>query len=239
MTALAFAVWKIGEWFFLGTTITPDWNEIIRGIFAVAIVTATLSAWLVRHALKNENRHATEIEAINKKLHELAMTDAVTGVSNHRHFEIALEQEWHKMQRLHHPLSCVMIDIDNFKKINDEYGHQAGDTVLRQLAQLLLEEFREIDIISRYGGEEFTAILIEKPGHLAGLRIVIERIRQRIAETEFHHAGRTIRITASIGGALVPDSRVTTPDELVRAADQAMYAAKLAGKNCCRLIGEK
>lgn len=231
---VVFIGWELSQWFFADGRKHPAWGEIFIMMFIVSIVTAVFSGWLARRALSQQLIHAAEIEAINTKLREIAITDAVTGVFNHRHFEIVLEQEWQRMQRLNHPLSCVMIDIDDFKKINDEYGHQAGDAILRQLAALLCREFREIDIISRYGGEEFTAILIEKPGHIAGLHHTMDRIRQKVAEERFYHEGKAIRITVSVGGAIVPESGATTPDELVRMADQAMYRAKNAGKNCCR-----
>ncbi len=234
-TAIIFAAWELGEWFLVGHHEHPAWSEILRGMLAVSVVAAVLSAWLVRRATAEQSQHAIEIEAINTKLREIAITDAVTGVYNHRHFELVLEQEWQKMQRLQHPISCIMIDLDDFKKVNDLHGHQAGDAILHQFANLLMREFREIDIISRYGGEEFTAILIEKPGHLEGLRHTMDRIRQKIAEEKFQHYGKIIQITASLGGAMAPGSGATTPEELVRLADQAMYRAKLAGKNCCRI----
>ena len=230
---LVITSWELGTWFFVEQR-PPAWHEIFTLMFVVSIITAVLSAWLARRAMSQQLCHAAEIELINAKLREIAITDAVTGVFNHRHFEIMLEQEWQKMQRLRHPLSCIMIDIDDFKKINDTYGHQAGDTILRQLAALLIREFREIDIISRYGGEEFTAILVEKPGYLGGLQHTMDRIRQKVYEERFQCAGVIIHITISVGGAMVPDGGATTPEELVRMADQAMYRAKNAGKNCCR-----
>lgn len=203
----------------------------LTGLFTLA---------LVRWMLRERTRYERDLEAANRRLRQMAITDSLTGVYNHRYFEMKLEKEWARMRRLGHPLTCVMIDIDNFKSINDTYGHAGGDAVLAQLARILMREFREIDIVSRYGGEEFTIILIEKPSHIHGLAVVMERIRKKIATSRFEYAGKRIPVTVSLGGALAPyHATLTKPVDLVVAADSAMYTAKQAGKNCARVWTEK
>ncbi len=237
---LFFLLWEVGEEFLLpdGKHNVIEFKYIARGIAASFVATLVLSSWAIRRAAVERMQHEYEMEAINKKLRKLAITDVVTGVYNHRYFEITLEREWQKMERLDHPLACIMIDLDNFKQVNDRYGHQVGDCVLRDTAQLIQREFREIDIISRYGGEEFIVILAEKPGHMAGLKKTMERIRQSIAAQEITCKDQTIKITASLGGALVPSPQIKSPEELVHAADKAMYCAKQRGKNVCFVVGE-
>lgn len=208
---------------------TPE--EFIHAMFSAFVATLIISSWGIRHVVTSQRKYEDELEAVNKKLRELAVTDAVTGVYNHRYFEIMLEKEWQKMLRFAHPLACVILDLDDFKRVNDDYGHQAGDFILRSVAEFLHHEFREIDIVSRYGGEEFAVIMVEKPGHLRGLRLTMERIRKKLATTKFQYGGHTIRITASLGGALAPNPKLGTPAMLVNVADRAMYLAKKAGKN--------
>ncbi len=237
--ALIFAIWEIAEEIFANTgSSSTEFEYIFRGIAASFVATLILSNWAIRRVSIERSQHEHELMTINKKLRKLVITDAVTGVYNHRYFEITLEREWRKMQRLGHPLACIMIDLDNFKQVNDNYGHQAGDLVLRSTATLLQQEFREIDIISRYGGEEFVVILIEKPGHLLGLKKTMQRILKSIADQRVVFKGQTIKITASLGGALVPNSTIENPEALVHAADQAMYCAKEHGKNTCFVSGE-
>jgi diguanylate cyclase (GGDEF)-like protein len=199
-------------------------------ISSVFVITLVMSAWVIDKAYK----YIRELKGVRDKLRKLAITDGLTDTYNHRYFELTLEREWKRMQRLHHPLGCIMIDFDNFKQVNDCYGHPTGDTVLRLTAKLLKMEFREIDIVSRYGGEEFVVILVEKPAHLDGLTRTMERIRKKIAEQRFSFQGKEFSITASIGGALVPHPEINTPEDLVRASDQAMYCAKRINKNCSK-----
>jgi diguanylate cyclase (GGDEF)-like protein len=235
--AVIFIFWELFEEFILGDEHTVDsFKYIIKGIIAAFIASAVFSWWAIRQISEEREKYEYELESVNKKLRELAITDGLTGTYNHRYFIITLEREWQRMERLHHPLSCVMIDLDDFKSVNDQYGHQAGDLVLREVACVLRQDLREIDIVSRYGGEEFVLLMIEKPGHKEGLLKTMERVRKRIAELKFNIKGKKFTITASLGGALVPDARLSSSESLVSAADKAMYAAKVGGKNCCRIF---
>ncbi|GIF12116.1 GGDEF domain-containing protein [Actinoplanes teichomyceticus] len=158
-----------------------------------------------------------------------AVTDGLTGVRNRRHFEDALTAECRRAARAGYGLGLLMIDVDHFKKINDTYGHPAGDRVLRELARRLTAGRRAGTMLARYGGEEFVALV----PHLdaAELPLVAERVRQSIAELPIEVSDRAlITVTASIGAAWSRGPR-TEPAGLLRAADEALYAAKAAGRN--------
>ena len=167
-----------------------------------------------------------ELEATNSKLKETSFRDEVTGLYNRRFFSLRLEEEMSRFKRFNHPVSVVLLDIDNFKSVNDEFGHAVGDETLRELAQILMKHSRGINVVSRFGGDEFTVLLVETSK--AGARLYADRIRQVVATFPFSH-GKPV--TASFGVASLPDDEVTTSDDLFRAADEALYAAKRAGKN--------
>ena len=167
-----------------------------------------------------------ELESTNARLQEVSFTDEVTRLYNRRFFSFRLEEEIARHRRFGHPLSLVLIDLDAFKTINDELGHLAGDETLRGVGDVLLKNSRGIDVICRFGGDEFVVILVETGR--AGAMPYAERIREILAATSFSH-GRPI--TASFGLAAMPDDAVTA-EELIRAADVLLYEAKRAGKNC-------
>jgi diguanylate cyclase (GGDEF)-like protein len=167
-----------------------------------------------------------ELEVTNTKLKETSFRDEVTGLYNRRFFSLRLEEELSRFKRFNHPVSLVILDIDGFKNVNDEFGHSVGDEVLRELAQILMKHSRGINVVSRFGGDEFAVLLVETSK--AGARLYAERIRQVVATFPFLH-GKPM--TASLGIASLPDDEVTTSEDLFRAADEALYAAKRAGKN--------
>ena len=123
-------------------------------------------------------------------------------------------------------MSVVSLDIDGFKNVNDEFGHAVGDETLRELAQILMKHSRGINVVSRFGGDEFAILLVEPSK--AGARLYADRIRQVVATFPFSH-GKPV--TASVGFASLPDDETATAEDLFRAADEALYAAKRAGKN--------
>ena len=168
----------------------------------------------------------TEIETSNARLKEFSFKDEVTGLYNRRFFSIRLEEEVSRYRRFNHPVSVVLLDLDGFKAVNDELGHAAGDETLRGMAEILLKHSRGINVICRYGGDEFAILLVETSK--AGARLYADRIRYVLPTYRFSH-GR--RITASFGIASLPEDVTPSPDELIRAADEALYAAKRAGKN--------
>jgi diguanylate cyclase (GGDEF)-like protein len=181
------------------------------------------AGWLVGHtviALGNAQRHRT--------VEEQALMDGLTGLANRRLSTAALEQELARARRFDEPLALVLADIDNFKRVNDLWGHPTGDEVLKAFARTLRENVREIDLAGRWGGEEFALVL---PGtNLDGGRELAERVRRALAELELAcPEGEVIRVTASFGVAAFPEA--ATHEQLVAAADAALYTAKRSGKN--------
>jgi diguanylate cyclase (GGDEF)-like protein len=167
-----------------------------------------------------------ELEATNAKLKETSFKDEVTGLYNRRFFSLRLEEEISRFRRFNHPVSVVVLDLDGFKSVNDEFGHAVGDETLRDIGQILMKHSRGINVVSRYGGDEFAVLLVETSK--SGARLYADRIRQVVATFAYSHGKR---VTASFGVASLPDDEASTSEELFRAADEALYAAKRAGKN--------
>jgi diguanylate cyclase (GGDEF)-like protein len=167
-----------------------------------------------------------ELESSHTRLKGVSFTDDVTGLFNRRFFATRLEDEVSRYSRFNQPLSVVMLDIDGFKAVNDELGHAAGDETLRIVGNVLQRQSRSIDVICRYGGDEFAVLLVEtgKDGAL----LYAERVRRQIEAAGFGH-GRAI--TVSLGVACLPEDVGPVPEDIVTASDWALYEAKRAGKN--------
>jgi two-component system cell cycle response regulator len=183
-----------------------------------AAVAALEKAYDLEHAVAGQ-----------EEMRQLAETDPLTSVYNRRALMEKLEQEMDRAARYATRLTGMMIDIDNFKQINDTHGHLVGDRVLRQLASLLKREQRSVDIVARYGGEEFVVLLPETT--VAESRNFAERILRRVATHDFGEPGRPVRVTISVGMASYPDERVTDGQSLLRLADSHLYRAKSDGRN--------
>src|SRR5688572_4184871 len=171
-----------------------------------------------------------ELEEKNRELARVSISDGLTGLFNHRHIHSLLQDEFERADRTGERLTVAMFDLDRFKSVNDNYGHQAGDRVLEQFADILRATAREIDRLGRYGGEEFMALLPDT-GIEDGV-VFVERVRREVARHPFT-IGRdqSISMTTSCGVATYPHDLINDPETLVRLADEALYAAKAAGRN--------
>ena len=170
-----------------------------------------------------------ELSELNDKLRLISLTDGLTEVENRRSLELHLHEMWQHSMRLHEPIALIICDIDKFKAVNDNYGHQAGDSVLKEFAQLLKSEAREIDRVGRYGGEEFLLIL---SGTVLDAAVTFaERLREKVEGHTFSYVGGTLRRTMSCGVAAAPHPKVKDQEALLRAADDALYVAKETGRN--------
>lgn len=159
---------------------------------------------------------------------KLAITDSLTGLYVRRYFSGRLEEELERSKRYKFKFTFLMIDIDDFKRCNDTYGHLVGDAVLKEMARIMKESTREIDIIARYGGEEFAIVLPETDAF--GARLVAERLRARIEENIFKAYDEKLKMTVSIGISSYPNDS-SEASGLIEKADAALYAAKRSGKN--------
>jgi diguanylate cyclase (GGDEF)-like protein len=170
--------------------------------------------------------------ALYQQAIELAITDGLTGLYVQRYYKDRVKDEVFRALEHQLPLCLMMIDVDNFKDYNDRYGHLVGDKVLTAVAQVLKESVRTVDLASRYGGEEFSVLLLKTPR--SGARIVAERIRQKIEELKIIVSQQPTHVTVSIGIAeLNPTFKEV--EKFIDSADQALYQAKAEGKNCIRL----
>ena len=201
---------------------------------SVSISPITDSSGVVTHfVVVNEDITARKeseekIKHLNAGLEQLAMTDYLTNLYNRRYFIQRGTEEFKRARRNNQPLSLLMLDIDEFKTVNDTYGHEAGDMALQQVAAALKSSLREIDILGRMGGEEFAVLLPSTLLHEAVL--LAERIQQIIAGTPLEVPGASLTITISIGVAVIADE-MSGIDDLLRNADAALYHAKNSGRN--------
>jgi two-component system cell cycle response regulator len=170
-------------------------------------------------------------EALRRQseMRQLAETDPLTGLYNRRAFRERLEAVLDRAERSESVVSCLMLDLDHFKQLNDSYGHDLGDQVLVQLADLLRREQRAMDVLARLGGEEFVVLLPDTG--LRGARIYAERILRKVAAATFGGSAQPVQLTVSVGIATYPDERVTDPAALLRLADQNLLRAKADGRN--------
>jgi diguanylate cyclase (GGDEF)-like protein len=166
------------------------------------------------------------LKRANSVLEQLAITDGLTKIHNHRFFQDQLGREIKRAERTRSPLALILVDIDDFKALNDRYGHASGDGVLEQLAGLLVGETRDQDLVARYGGEEF-AILAPATDREGAVSLA-EKLRLTVSDAPFDAAGHLIDITVSVGVAVYHGDR----EAFFHEADRALYAAKGAGKDC-------
>lgn len=182
---------------------------------------------IIQDELQRRNR---DLADVNERLKTLAVTDELTGLSNRSHFFEKMDKEMKRCRRHGIPMTLLLIDIDDFKGVNDTYGHVAGDEVLRGIAPILVASVRDNDVVGRYGGEEFIVYLVHTDSEAAS--VPAERIRESVASSVFTFSDGTYRVTASIGVASFPGKDETENRvDFIKRADAALYEAKRNGKN--------
>jgi two-component system cell cycle response regulator len=207
--------------FFLRTTADdPPLNRLDLG-FAEQVIEAAVTAL--------EKSYELEHGSDGGELRELADTDPLTGCANRRVLDLRLREELDRARRYDQVVTVVLLDVDDFKRINDTHGHLVGDRVLKQMAFLLRRELRTMDFLARYGGEEFVVVLPETGG--TGARLFTDRILRRVQQHNFGDTALPVSATVSAGLATFPDDRVADDESLMRLADQNLYKAKAAGRN--------
>lgn len=207
--------------FFLRTTADdPPLNRIDLG-FAEQVIEAAVTALAKAYDAKAQDP--------SSQLRELADTDPLTGIANRRVFEQRLQDELDRARRYDQVLTLVLLDADDFKRINDSRGHAAGDRVLKQIAVMLKRELRTMDFVARIGGEEFVVVLPETGG--TGARLFTDRVLRRVGQYDFGEPNAPITVTLSAGLATFPDDRAADAEMLLKLADENLYRAKHAGRN--------
>jgi two-component system cell cycle response regulator len=175
--------------------------------------------------LKQKNQ---QLEDMLTRVETLAISDSLTGIFNRRRFLFILTNEFKRASRYTINLSCLLIDIDHFKKVNDAYGHQAGDEVLREISQIIQSCIRDVDTVARWGGEEF--VVLSPSTTPENAKLAAARILNAVSQHVFSAFGK-LKVTVSIGIAGIPDPAIDTQEKLIHAADLAMYEAKRNGRN--------
>jgi diguanylate cyclase (GGDEF)-like protein len=191
-----------------------------------AVLRSSLKKRYLYTSLERANR---QLRDATEKLLNLSVTDDRTSLHNDRYLKRRLAEEFKRARRYDMPLSVMMLDLDHFKQVNDKYGHDCGDQVLAEFARVLVDNAREIDIVGRYGGEEFLIVLPNTDAIRAA--VVAERIRKAAEDHVYRYREFLVRITVSIGLASVPANQARTDADLLRAADEALFRAKQTTRN--------
>jgi diguanylate cyclase (GGDEF)-like protein len=174
-------------------------------------------------------RFAAELAVTNRKLHQVALTDFLTGFPNRRYAMARLQQDWASSIRSNRPLSCMVIDVDQFKQVNDNYGHDVGDTMLKQSAHTIKSALRTEDVICRMGGDEFLVICPDTD--LDSALVCAERVRQAMSKLAIQVGSISLGSSVSIGVAQRVSSMADV-SALIKRADEGVYLAKAGGRNC-------
>lgn len=182
----------------------------------------------VNEDITTRKKAEESVRLLNIELEQQALTDYLTNLYNRRYFMRRGEEEFKRTKRNGQPLTLLMLDIDNFKRVNDSYGHEAGDRALQEVARALKSNLREIDVLGRMGGEEFAVLLPDTS--LEDAALLAERVRQTIENTPFEIPGDVLKITVCIGVSAFAKG-MSNIDDMFRNADAALYQAKNAGRN--------
>lgn len=203
-------------------------NDYIALPVSIEEVVARLNIFIELRVLQEQ------LEIKNILLNEVSITDELTKLHNRRYLLTRLEEEIQRNKRYNYPVSCLLIDVDFFKKVNDKFGHQAGDSVLIELARLLKNTIRSVDIIGRYGGEEFLAILPYTT--LDKAVIVAERLRSAVSAYSFTALSIPMKLTLSVGATFFTANAGITIDKIIETVDGQLYLAKQSGRNNVKAI---
>lgn len=206
----------------------PFLGADMRYVVLLVLLVVTAALWF---SGKEMRRSLVDILLKQISFENASWEDRLTGLANRRRFDERLAESWHQAIRLQVPLSLILLDVDHFKRFNDCYGHQAGDTCLQRVAGALASRIRRAgDLLARYGGEEFAIVLFHTS--MNDGRSVSESVRQAVADMELKHEESPMGIvTVSLGGATIVPTKETRMEDLVRAADEALYRAKGLGRN--------
>lgn len=202
-------------------------NQIIGGLGLYSKEEINYKIQKTFNIILDELRLLMQIKFLNAKTKLLTIIDPLTNLYNRRHYQDILEREFSRAKRYKSPLSVAMFDIDNFKKINDNYGHQAGDIILQEVSKIIISSIRNTDFAFRYGGEEILVLLTNSK--IEDAIIPIERIRKKIEDLKLKINNETINITISAG--ISADKDASSDDALTKNADDALYHSKTTGKN--------
>ena len=184
----------------------------------------------LKQAKEKAEKFAQQLKKANRQLREMAFRDGLTGLYNHRYFQDLMNHELSRARRYKKPLSLIMLDLDHFKKINDEYGHPVGDIVLKEVSRAIQNTIRDCDIAARYGGEEFVVVLPET--ELKGAAVVAERLRKTVELLKITANDLCINATISVGLACNLESQgIKEKSEIISEADSALYNSKNTGRN--------
>jgi len=227
---------KSGYTYFIILTAKERKEDVIQALEAGA--DDFLTKPFHQEELKYRVQIGERIINLEHRIMQLATTDSLTGVLNRRAFIERVEQEIHRSNRENAPFSLILADIDYFKRVNDEYGHQAGDLVLQRFTEQLSKFSRPYDFVGRYGGEEFVICLPRTDSHQA--RSVAERMRKRVEDMRIMlpNSSKSLQITASFGVASFRMGSEESVDSVTKRADEAMYRAKREGRNCVCVAGD-
>jgi len=230
VAVVIFAVEALIMWVFqLAGPHVHGWNEVFLDASVLTLASGViLYLWIIKPLNSTLTATVDELHNAKAEAEKLSQIDPLTGVLNRRTFFERFEREWNRTNRSGMSLSCIMLDLDLFKQINDTHGHLAGDAILKMVAELLETHSRANDDVCRYGGEEFCLLLPESDQDEAAA--FAARMCSTLEQTPICHGNKVIHVTASFGVAQ-QNERMSIANELVDAADQALLRAKQSGRN--------